>query len=405
MGKKLTGVHAGFISLIDSGPLVIAKELGFDTQEGIALHLHRDVSWANIRDKVNVGWLDCAHMLAPMPLAATLGIGHVRERVIAPVALSMNGNAITVSREIFAQMRDIEHKAACAGGTIAATALAAVVKERRERGSPPLTLGTVYPFSCHAYELRFWLAQAGINPDRDVQLVVLPPPLMSDSLRAGHIQGFCAGEPWNTNAVKSGAGRIVATKRELWSLAPEKVLGVRLQWATENPEALSGLVRTVINAALWLDRPENRLQAAEILAGPDYLNLPVDEIVPALTGTIVREADYPPGQNDRGFVLFGSENGNRPSQTHALWLLTQMARWGELSTPADLRGIVREVYRDDIFDQASETAATGTSFVDGAVCHAAGFDPDDLAGYLRSFDIKSEQANLDALADAQAQRV
>lgn len=405
MVEKLTGVHAGFIPLIDSAPLVIAKELGFDTQEGVALHLHRDVSWANIRDKVNVGWLDCAHMLAPMPLAATLGIGHVRERVIAPVTLSLNGNAITVSREIFSQMQDVSPDKAGAGGNEAARALADVVKERAARGSAPLTLGTVYPFSCHAYELRYWLAEAGIDPDRDVQLVVLPPPLMTDSLRAGHIQGFCAGEPWNTNAVKTGVGRIVATKRELWTLAPEKVLGVRLGWAQDHPAVMAGLVRAVVNAALWLDRPGNRIEAAEILSRPDYLDLPVDEIVPALTSSIVREADHPPGQGDRGFVLFGRENGSRPSRVHALWLLTQMARWGELNGSIDLRAVAREVYRDDLFDEASAQPVADASTIDAAVCRAAQFDSNDLTGYLRGFAIKAAQAELEALAAVQGARV
>lgn len=401
MTQKLTGVHVGFIPLIDSAPLVIARELGMDVHEGVSLHLHREVSWANIRDKVNVGWLDCAHMLAPMPLAATLGLGHVRERVIAPVTLSLNGNGITVSREIFAQMQDISPDDAHRGGHRAAQALAQVVEERAARGAQPLTFGTVYPFSCHAYELRFWLAEAGIDPDRDLRLVVLPPSLMTDSLRAGHIDGFCAGEPWNTYAVNDGCGRIVATKRELWKLAPEKVLGVRLDWADENPQALHGLVRAIVNAARWLDRPENRIQAAEILARERYLDLPVSEIAPALTSTLVREEGLIPGQRDKGFILFGGEDGNRPSQLHALWLLTQMARWGELDGVADLRAVAREVYREDLYIAALGEPQSETSAVDQEVCEAASFDPRKLESYLRSFDITAIGAGLDDLADAQ----
>jgi len=231
----LAEIHAGYIPLVDCGALVAARELGFDRRHGIDLRLHREVSWANIRDKVNVGVLDCAHMLAPMPIASSLGIGHVREPVIAPMALGLNGNAITVSRSLFTHMADIDGENARAGGMAAASALAKVVAERRKKGAEPLTLGMVYPFSCHNYELRYWLAAAGIDPDVDLRLVVIPPPLMAASLRAGQIHGFCVGEPWNSLAVEQGIGRIVATKTELWRNSPEKVLGMRLSWAEANP--------------------------------------------------------------------------------------------------------------------------------------------------------------------------
>src|SRR5680860_337150 len=177
-------VQAGFIPLLDCAPLAIARERGFDERFGFSLQLHREVSWANIRDKLDVGVFDCAHMLAPIPIAATLGLGRAAEPVIAPMALSLNGNAITVSQGLYEEMRAADEAAVRAGGMAAARALAHVVRRRAEAGREPLTLGMVYPFSCHNYDLRFWLAAAGVDPDNDVNLIVVPPPLLAESLKA-----------------------------------------------------------------------------------------------------------------------------------------------------------------------------------------------------------------------------
>lgn len=187
-------VHAGFIPLLDCAPLVIAKERGFDREQGVTLHLHREVSWANIRDKLDLGAFDCAHMLAPMPIAATLGLGRATEPVIAPMSLSLNGNAITVSQALFAEMQAADPASMRDGGMATAGALAQVVRKRCADGREPLTLGMVYPFSCHNYDLRFWLASAGIDPDNDVNIVVIPPPLLAESLKAGRVDGFCVGQ-------------------------------------------------------------------------------------------------------------------------------------------------------------------------------------------------------------------
>ena len=242
---KAHEVHAGFMPLIDCAPLVIAKELGFDRQHGFSLVLHREVSWANIRDKVDVGAFDCAHMLAPMPIAATLGLGRATEPIIAPMALSLNGNAITVSPPLYADMLDADTPATLAGGMDAARAVAAVVRRREAAGRAPLTFGMVFPFSCHNYDLRYWLAAAGIDPDNDVNLVVIPPPLLAASLKDGRIDGFCVGQPWNSVAVAAGTGIIVATKSELWAMSPEKVLGVRETWAARNADLVANMVRAL----------------------------------------------------------------------------------------------------------------------------------------------------------------
>lgn len=411
-GPRLKSVHAGFIPLVDAAPLIMAKELGLDIQEEVALHLHREVSWANIRDKVNVGRFDAAHMLAPMPLAATLGVGHVREDMIAPMTLNLNGNAITVSPALYDEMRAADPAGAAAGGRRAAEALAGAIRTREAAGAPKLTLGAVYPFSCHAYELRFWLAEAGVDPDRDLRIVVLPPSLMAESVEAGHIQGFCAGEPWNSVAVEAGVGRIVATKAELWRAAPEKVLGVRAAWAAENVDALAGLIRALVAAARWLESPSNRRSAAETLAKPGYLNLPVELVWRALGDQIRRaaEAGGPAADGggpeaEKGFVLFGRDGASRPSELHALWLLTQMARWGEAPAEVDLAALARRVSAVEVFDRAMADVkgaeASGSESVEHAIADASGLALGGLAAYLRGFAIAADRQALDRLAAAQ----
>lgn len=397
-------VHAGFIPLVDCAPLVVAKELGFALEEGIALELHREVSWANIRDKVNVGIYDCAHMLAPMPIAATCGIGHVQEHIIAPVNLSYNGNAITVSEGLFREMEQADVANANAGPKEAAHSIAGVIRQRVSSGQPPLTFGIVYPFSSHSYELRYWLASAGIHPDLDIRLVVIPPSLMAASLQAGHIQGYCAGEPWNSVAVEQANGRIIATKQELWSKAPEKVLGVRKDWAEKNKQALLGLIRALVSAARWLDDPSNIWPAAEMLARPEYLNVPATTIKRSLDGELprlrtqeaIKEAD---------FIAFSSNGSLRPSEAYAIWLLAQMARWGEITTTFDFSTAVQSTYGAALYAQALGEDLPLQNEVDRKICAVAEFEPDAVAQYLRRFAICANKAQLSLVAQAQRNQI
>src|SRR5262245_13814632 len=214
----------GFIPLLDCAPLVVAAEKGFAADEGIEMVLVRETSWANIRDRLVVGHFDAAHMLGPMAVASSLGIGHLQVPLAAPLSLGLGGNAITVSTALWEQMTVQGASAAAAPGA-QGQALRKVVAARARLNKPPLTFAMVYPFSCHNYELRYWLAASGIDPDHDVRLVVLPPPLLVDALRENQVDGFCVGEPWNSLAVDVGVGHIVAATTAIWRASPEKVLG------------------------------------------------------------------------------------------------------------------------------------------------------------------------------------
>ena len=201
-------IVAAFVPLVDCAVLVAAREQGFAAAEGLELTLVKEPSWASLRDHLSLGHVDCAHALAPLPVALTLGVGHVQVDCVAPFVLGRGGNAVTVSNQLFAEMQAKAPDASMSSATEAGRALAAVVRDR----ASPLTLAMVFPFSNHNFDLRYWLAAAGVHPDRDVRLIAIPPPLMVDSLRAGLVDGFCVGEPWNSLAVAEELGSIVVTQ-------------------------------------------------------------------------------------------------------------------------------------------------------------------------------------------------
>jgi NitT/TauT family transport system ATP-binding protein len=340
----------GFIPLLDCASLVAAAERGFAEQENLELTLVRETSWANIRDRVVVGHFDAAHMLGPMTVASTLGIGHVKVPVIAPFALGLGGNAITVSLQLWEQMTQ-EGAAPSGGPAMQAEALRRVVAARERARREPLTFAMVYPFSCHNYELRYWLAAGGIDPDRDVRLVVIPPPFLVDALRAGQIDGFCVGEPWNSVAVQAGVGAIVTPTTAIWPFSPEKVLGCRLEWAQRHPKQLMALQRAIYRASQWCEQPENQVELASLLAQPKYVGAPAELLRRALGGQLVLTPHSPPAQLEN-FYIPGRRDATFPWVSHALWFYQQMVRWKQVQFSAEHLAAVRTTYRPDLYRAA-----------------------------------------------------
>ncbi len=230
-------INAGFIPLLDTALLVAAREMGFAADEGVDLVLAKETSWANIRDRIAIGHFDVAHMLAPLPIAAALGKGPMDTEIIAPMAMGLGGNAVTVSTALWREMA-AEGALETGDATVNGTALRRVSAARAKAGRPVPVFGIVHRYSSHNYELRYWLAASGVRPDVDAAFVVVPPPFTADALAAGQIDGFCVGEPWNSHAVAKGVGVIATTKSAIWRSSPEKVLGVRAAWAAENGAAL-----------------------------------------------------------------------------------------------------------------------------------------------------------------------
>ncbi len=341
-------IVAGFMPLLDSAVLVAAKEKGFAAAEGIDLTLARETSWANIRDRMAVGHFQVAHMLAPMPIAANLGLTPLAAKTIVPIALGLGGNAITVSNALWTRMA--AHGAnANLDPASAGRALRGAIMDRGARDAA-LRFAVVHPFSGHNYELRYWLAACGIDPERDIEIVYVPPPLMADALRSGTIDGYCVGEPWSTAATKGGLGRIVTIKAALWRSSPEKVLGAAADWAEREPEALAALLRALCRSAQWCASPQNRRELAEVLAARTFVDRPPEWMLHGLSGSL----DVGGGEIrhvDDFFVPF-AKAATFPWKSHALWFYSQMVRWGQVAHTSENTSIARETYRPDLYRSA-----------------------------------------------------
>lgn len=337
----------GFIKLTDMAPLAIAYEKGYFEDEGLYVTLEAQANWKVLLDRVIDGELDGAHMLAGQPLGATIGFG-TQSHIITAFSMDLNGNAITVSNDIWEQMKPHVPKGADGKPIhpIKADALKPVVEKYKDEGKP-FNMGMVFPVSTHNYELRYWLAAGGINPgyyaphkgdtsgtiDADALLSVTPPPQMPATMEAGTIYGYCVGEPWNQQAVFKGIGVPVVTDYEIWKDNPEKVFGVSKSWADENPNTHIRVVKAMIRAAKWLDdnNNANRPEAVEILSRSEYVGADYDVIANSMTGTFEYEKGDKRDVPD--FNVFFRYNATYPYYSDAIWYLTQMRRWGQIAEP------------------------------------------------------------------------
>jgi two-component system, oxyanion-binding sensor len=382
-----TPLHIGFIPLVDAAALIVAVDKGFTAAEGLDVTLVREVSWSNVRDKLNIGLFDAAHLLAPVAIASSLGLGHVKVPITAPFNLGLNGNAISVSPALHAAlMAEIDGDPFDPMAT--ALALSRVVAARRKSGADPLTFGMTFPFSTHNYQLRFWMAAGGVDPDEDVRLVVLPPPYMVDSLRSGHVDAFCVGAPWNSIAVDLGIGRILHFASDILIRAVEKVLAVRQDWSERNPDVVAALVRAHIRAADFIEQPQNRAEAARILAQPERIGVDADVIQRTLDGRLKVAPDGTIRTSSR-YLLVGREGAARPDPAQAAWLYAQMIRWGQTSFSPEALKAAKAVFRPDLYDAALGAGRQSEPTSQSAVGAFAGpaFDPDDIAGHLAAFKI------------------
>lgn len=356
MNASRKTLRIGFIPLVDAAALFIAADMGLAEQEGLELELVREVSWSNVRDKLNIGLFDAAHMLAPVAIASSLGLGHVRVPLIAPFCLGLNGNAITVSPALFDEMAAFADGGDMTSPHDSASALRRVIEARKQAGKATPNFGMTFPFSTHNYLLRHWMAGGGINPDEDVHLVVLPPPYMVDSLANGHVEGYCVGAPWNSAAVDRGVGNILHFGSDIISPAAEKVLAMRQDWADANGETLARLIRALTKAAALVSDPQRHAELAEMLAKPNRVNAPQSQIFSALSGRMKLSPNGTQRIDPHYFIGGGTmANGmsaNRPNPDLAEWLYRQMVRWHQADDSAALLAAARGVFRADMFDRA-----------------------------------------------------
>jgi NitT/TauT family transport system ATP-binding protein len=332
-----------------------------------------------LRDHLALGHVDCAHALAPLPVALQLGVGYMQVECGVPFVLSRGGNAITLATSLFEEMQTHSGPLAFADGPMAAArALAAVAKQR----AAPLTLGVVFPFSNHNFDLRYWLAAAGLHPDRDVRLVAIPPPLMVEALGLGLVDGFCVGEPWNTLAVTRGLGCIAATQSQLFPHAVEKVLAVSGAFEAR-VERMARLLRALSTAAAWADDLANHAALAAQLALPKYLGVPAELVEAALRGRLSLGGGR--AANDPDFLYFFRNAANRPEPIHGHWAYAQMVRWGHVAPSAAAETAAARAFREDLYERCLPGCASG-EMVRPAFDGVA-FSNANLADYARQFAI------------------
>ena len=372
-----TQLTAGFLPLLDSILLVLAREKGFAEDEGLDLTLVRETSWANIRDRAALGHFDIAQMLAPMPLAASLGLTPLGMPMIAPIVLGLGNNAITVSDALWQAMAE-QGAPGNLDPALTGAALAKVVKASPRK----LRFGVVHQTSSHNYELRYWLSASGIAPDQDIEIVVLPPPLLPDALGSGGIDGYCVGEPWNSIGVATRGGHIATVKALIWQSSPDKVVGMRASWAGQHPDLVAAIIRAVYRAGLWCADPANRHEAATIMAGASYLNNAPDIVERALTGML----DIGGGvlRQVPDYYIPHASAANFPWKSHALWYYSQMVRWGEVAPSPGNAEIAAACFRPDLYRAALAPL--------GAALPRADFKTD--GAHTRPYDTPAENGPL-----------
>ncbi|TDS18551.1 nitrate/nitrite transport system substrate-binding protein [Maribacter caenipelagi] len=403
----------GFIKLTDMAPLAIAKEKGFFEEEGLFVSVEAQSNWKNVLDRVIDGQLDGSHMLAGQPIAAGAGFGRQAE-LVTPFSMDLNGNGITVSNDVWSKMKP--NVPADSDGKpihpIKADALKPVITSYKNEGKP-FKMGMVFPVSTHNYELRYWLAAAGIHPgmytadnvqgqiDAEVLLSVTPPPQMPATLESGTIYGYCVGEPWNQQAVFKGIGVPVTTNYDIWKNNPEKVFVMTKEFVEQNPNTAIAVTKALIRAGKWLDEPSNRAEAVEILSMSQYVGAPKEVLANSMTGTFEFEKGDKREMPD--FNVFYKYNATYPFYSDGIWFLTQMRRWGQIpeSKSSDwYASTIKDIYRPDIWKKAADILvaegqipaadvpdtdgykAATSDFIDGT-----SYDAKDPIGYINSFSI------------------
>ncbi len=372
-GLEKVNLELGFVPLTACAPLVVAKEKGFFVKHGLdEVSLVRETSWRGIVDGIAGGYLDAAQMPAGMPTWLTAG-GYQEESLPVVTALTMtrNGNGVTLSKELYEK------------GIYTAADFKRLLLES---DGDTHTLGMVHPSSMHNLLLRYWLAANGIDPDRDVNLKTIPPAQMVADLKAGTIDGYCVGEPWNLRAAIEGAGFTIATDLEIWQGHPGKVLGVREDWAIKHPNTHIALVKALLEACQYCAEPKHEQEIREMLAGRAYLSTSIDYIQLGDPNRYTCSVDKPV---EYAHHLFFGANVNRPSRTEHLWMMTQMARWGEIPFPRNWVEILERVCRVGVFSTAARELGIEVNYQRQPIALFDGieFNADDPISYLTHLDI------------------
>ena len=374
---ETAAMRFGIIALTDCAPIVMAHELGYFKQFGIQSTISKEASWAVIRDKLSIGENHATHMLIGMPIASTMGLaGSPVKPMVIPWLLNRNGQAITLDNKL---------KAA---GVKTPQALKPLVEKANAAGEP-MTFAMTFPPGTHAMWIRYWLASGGINPDKDVNLVTIPPAQMVANMKVGKMDGFCVGEPWNNRAIDDGIGFTAITTQKMWKDHPEKVCAFTEEFALKNPKTVKAVLKALHLASVHLDDLNNRAKAAEVIARPAYINCPPSIILERLLG----KYEYGDGrvEQDPNYMIFNQRSCNYPQPIYAQWWLTQLRRWGFTKGAPDYAGIPKKVMRPDLYMEAMKEMGVKVTVPNDTkiTLFDSVFDSKDPEKYARSFKIHS----------------
>jgi nitrate/nitrite transport system substrate-binding protein len=371
-------LNFGIIALTDCSPIVIAHEKGFFKKYGISATITKGANWAAIRDNLSSGSIQATHMLIGMPLASTMGLlGAPKKPMVVPWLLNRNGQAISLKAEW--------------KGTVAADprALKPFVDQANKLGEP-LTFAMTFPTGTHAMWMRYYLGVGGINPDKDVSLIVVPPAQMISNIKIGKMDGFCVGEPWGTRAIADGIGYTSVSTEDMWKDHPEKVCAFTEEFVEKNPKTVKAVLKALHEASVWLDDMANRPEQCDIVAKATYINCDAKTILGRLQGHF----DYGDGRRkeDEFYMHFSKRNCNYPQAKYATWFLSQYRRWGMVTGAPDYAGVAKRVMRADLYEEAMKEIgyahggadATPETLFDGVT-----FNPTDPEGYAKGFAVKN----------------
>ena len=371
-------IRFGIIALTDNAPIVMAHELGYFKQFGVNSIISKEASWAVIRDKLSLGENQATHMLLGMPVASTMGLlGSPVKPMVAPWLLNRNGQAISLANKF--------------KGTVKTAKDMKPLVDKAKAAGDPLTFAMTFPPGTHAMWMRYWLGSGGINPDKDVNLITVPPPQMVANMKVGKMDGFCVGEPWNLRAIADGIGYTLITTQQMWPDHPEKVCAFTEEFADKNPKTVMAILKALQISSEHIDKLENRPQVAEVISRPAYINTAKETILARLLGNY----DYGDGrkEDDKNFMIFSRRNCNFPSRTYGYWWLSQFRRWGMVKGTPDYKGISEKVLRPDLYTAAMKEMGVKVTATDLAPTKLADgvFDFKNAEKYATSFAVNSLQ--------------
>ncbi len=389
-GPEVTKAILGYIALIDASPLAIAKEKGFFAKHGMPdVQVSKQASWGATRDNLVLGseknGIDGAHILTPMPYLISTGKvtqNNVPTPMYILARLNLDAQAISVSNEF----KDLKV-------TTDASPLKAAFEKKKAAGKE-VKIAMTFPGGTHDLWLRYWAAAGGIDPDKDVSTIVVPPPQMVANMKVGNMDAFCVGEPWNEQLVNQGIGFTACTTGEIWFKHPEKAVGMRAEWVDKHPKAAEAILMATMEAQMWCEKMENKHELATIVGKRQWFNVPVPDIIGRLKGDI----NYGHGRVAKGtkqYMKFWSEHASYPFKSHDLWFVTEDIRWGKFEPTTDSKALVNKVNREDLWRTAAKALSVPAAdipaspsrgketFFDGKV-----FDPDNPSAYLKSLAIK-----------------